>query len=64
MGRDPAMPAAVKAAKQTGGVTFESWLSQKMMRCAVSRNVTAIAGSTSTGLMVTAISNGIAATRS
>ena len=29
---DPAMPAAVKAARQTGGVTFESWLSQKMIR--------------------------------
>jgi hypothetical protein len=55
------MPAAVKAARQTGGVTLLSWLSQKMMRCAVSRNEACAAGSTSSGRTVIASSNGIAA---
>ena len=33
----PAIAAAVNAVRQTGGVTLESWLSQKMMRCAERR---------------------------
>ena len=49
MGLVPAMPAAVKAARQTGGVTLESWLSQKTMRCAVSRKTVMAAGSISAG---------------
>ena len=41
-----AMAAAVKAASATGGVTLESWLSQKMIMCAESSAAVAAPGGT------------------
>ena len=63
IGGDFAIPAAVNAAKHTGGVTLLSWLNQKMIRWAISKNPVKYSTSTKTGLRVMATSKGIAATK-
>ena len=62
MGGVRAIAAAAKAVRQTGGVTPESWLSQKMIMCADSSAMVSASRDSAPSVKVRLISGGTSAT--